>query len=86
MAKSDFAILNKEKEAILIVEYDGEQHFKPIEYFGGEEKLKETKYRDSVKDKYCKENNIPFLRFNYKQSENDIEDLLLKQLKKMELI
>ena len=33
-----------------------------------------------------KENNIPFLRFNYKQSENDIEDLLLKQLKKLKLI
>ena len=33
-----------------------------------------------------KENNIPFLRFNYKQSENDIKDLLLKQLKKLKLI
>ena len=56
------------------------------DYFGGEEALKDTQYRDSVKDEYCKDNNIPFLRFNYKQSENDIEYLLLKQLKKMELI
>ena len=84
--RSDFAILNKEKEPILIIEYDGEQHFNPIKIFGGEEKLKATKYRDSIKDEYCKENNIPFLRFNYKQSENDITDLLLKQLKKMKLI
>ena len=84
--KSDFAILNKENKPILILEYDGEQHFKPIEYFGGEEKLKATQYRDYLKDEYCKENNISFLRFNYKQSETDITDLLLKQLKKMKLI
>ena len=81
--KSDFAILNKEKEPILIIEYDGEQHFKSVKIFGGEESLKATQYRDSIKDEYCKDNNIPFLKFNYKQSENDIEDLLLKQLKKM---
>ena len=84
--KSDFAILNKDSEPILILEYDGEQHFKPVEIFGGEKSLKATQYRDYVKNEYCKENNIPFLRFNYKQSENDITDLLLKQLKKMKLI
>ena len=84
--KSDFAILNKENKPILILEYDGEQHFKPVKIFGGEKKLKATQYRDYVKNEYCKENNIPFLRFNYKQSENDITDLLLKQIKKMKLI
>ena len=84
--KSDFVILNKEKEPILILEYDGIQHFKVIDIFGGKEALKSTQYRDSVKDEYCKENNIPFIRFNYKQSENDITNLLLKQLKKMKLI
>ena len=84
--KSDFAILNKENKALLILEYDGEQHFKPVKIFGGEEKLKATQYRDYVKNEYCKENNISFIRFNYKQSENDITDLLLKQLKRMKLI
>ena len=84
--RSDFAILDKDKKTLFIIEYDGKQHFKAIDYFGGEEALKNTQYRDSLKDKYCKANNIPFLRFNYKQSENDIKDLLLKQLKKMKLI
>ena len=84
--RSDFAILDKDLKTLFIIEYDGKQHFKAIDYFGGEEALKNTQYRDSLKDKYCKANNIPFLRFNYKQSENDIKDLLLKQLKKIKLI
>ena len=84
--RSDFAILDKDKKTLFIIEYDGVQHFKPIDYFGGDATLQATQYRDSIKDEYCKENNIPFIRFNYKQSENDITDLLLKQLKKMKLI
>ena len=84
--RSDFAILDKDKKTLFIIEYDGKQHFKATDYFGGEEALKNTQYRDSLKDEYCKANNIPFLRFNYKQSENDIKDLLLKQLNKIKLI
>ena len=84
--RSDFAILDKDKKTLLIIEYDGVQHFKPIEYFGGEEALKDTQYRDSIKDEYCKENNIPFIRFNYKQSEDYIIKVLLKQLKKLKVI
>ena len=84
--RSDFAILDKDKKTLFIIEYDGVQHFKPIDYFGGDATLQAAQYRDSIKDEYCKENNIPFIRFNYKQSENDIKDLLLKQLKKMKLI
>ena len=78
--RSDFAILNKENKPILILEYDGEQHFKPVEIFGGEKSLKSTQYRDSVKDKYCKENNIPFCRFSYAQSELEITKIILRFL------
>jgi len=47
------------------IEYDGEQHFIPIEFFGGEESLISTKERDILKMKYCKENNIFILRISY---------------------
>ena len=81
--RSDFAILNKENKPLLILEYDGEQHFKPVEIFGGEKSLKATQYRDSVKDKYCKENNIPFCRFSYAQSELEITKIILNKVKEL---
>lgn len=48
------------------IEYDGIQHFYPIEYFGGEKALQETQKRDNIKNKYCRDNNIKIIRFSYK--------------------
>jgi hypothetical protein len=47
------------------LEYDGIQHFIPIEFFGGEIGFKKTKIRDGLKDNYCKENNIKLYRISY---------------------
>ena len=51
---------------MILIEFDGPQHFEPIDFFGGEEGLKETKIRDQIKNEYCKKNNIPLLRISYK--------------------
>jgi len=59
----------------LCIEFDGIQHFKSIEYFGGEKVLKETQKRDLIKNNYCKENNIKLLRIKYNEN-------ILKKLKK----
>ena len=56
------------------IEYDGKQHFQPIEFFGGEESYKTLQYHDLIKNKYCEENNIPLLRIPY--YENNIETQL----------
>ena len=58
----DFAIFDSYDNLLSLIEYDGEQHFKSMEYFGGEESFKKTIKRDEIKDKYCKKNNIPLLR------------------------
>lgn len=50
------------------IEYDGEQHFKPIDCFGGEEKLKKTQNNDNIKTQYCKNNGINLLRIKYDQN------------------
>lgn len=49
----------------LCIEYDGIQHFEPFKHFGGTKRLKLYKLRDSIKDKYCKKNNIKLLRIKY---------------------
>lgn len=49
----------------LLIEYDGEQHFKPIEFFGGKQKFEEQQKRDNFKNNYCLINNIRLIRIPY---------------------
>lgn len=63
----DFAVINN-GEVKALIEYDGEQHHKVIEFFGGEEKLKERTERDKLKDEYAKRNNIRLVRIRNKQT------------------
>ena len=48
-----------------LIEFDGEQHTKAIDYFGGEEGLQKTQQRDKIKNEYCKSHNIPLIRIPY---------------------
>jgi len=49
----------------ICIEYDGIQHFEPIEFFGGKETLEYNKKIDSIKNEYCKINNILLIRIKY---------------------
>jgi len=49
----------------LCVEYDGEQHFKSIKYWGDEDGLKKRQKHDQIKTQYCNDNNIELLRIRY---------------------
>lgn len=49
------------------IEYDGEQHFTPVEKFGGMESFTYITNNDEIKNKFCKENNITLLRISYKE-------------------
>lgn len=62
----DFGIF-KDKELILLIEFDGEQHFEPFKYFGGDDNLILTQKRDNIKNDYCQEHNIKLLRIKYNQ-------------------
>jgi hypothetical protein len=54
------------------IEYDGEQHFKSVPGWGGEENLYNVQFRDLLKDEYCITNNIPLLRLSYKNCGDDV--------------
>lgn len=40
------------------IEYHGEQHFQPVDFFGGKETFEKTKRRDELKKRKCKQNNL----------------------------
>lgn len=68
----DFYLSNKNT----VIEYDGQQHFKSIEYFGGENEFENTKIRDTIKNEYCAKNKIKILRIPYWEFDN-IEQILI---------
>ena len=64
------------------IEYDGIQHFEIIEFFGGLDKFIDTKIRDTIKNEYCKKNNIKLIRISYLEVDN-IEEVLNKEINKL---
>ena len=48
-----------------VIEYNGKQHYEPIEYFGGENSFKIQQLHDEIKKDYCENNNIRFLSIPY---------------------
>jgi hypothetical protein len=51
------------KEINLAIEYQGEQHFTPIEAFGGQEALTQVTLRDRKKKEICQQRGINILYF-----------------------
>lgn len=43
------------------IEFQGRQHFEPVDYFGGEEIFKDLILRDEIKSNYCKNNYIELI-------------------------
>lgn len=49
----------------LFIEYDGIQHYEPVEYFGGVDNFNIVKKNDIIKEKWCNDNNYNLLRISY---------------------
>lgn len=49
----------------LCIEYDGEQHFRCSEHWGGDKSLKQTQHNDKIKNTYCADHDINLLRIKY---------------------
>ena len=47
------------------IEYQGEQHYEAIKYFGGEKEFKEIQLRDKIKKQWCQNNNIKLIEIPY---------------------
>lgn len=71
----DFYIEHKDKR--VAIEYDGEQHFKALDHFGGVAKFEKTKVNDEIKNQYCLLNNIQLVRVDYTMSKQVVEEKVL---------
>lgn len=64
----------------LVIEYDGEQHYRPVKFAGindGGEIVRylKTLRRDAIKNRYCSDNNIRLVRIPYTDY-NEIDNIL----------
>jgi hypothetical protein len=64
--KFDFYLPNHN----ICIEFDGEQHYKAISFFGGVTSQEALKKRDKIKNEFCKQNNINLIRIPYYELNN----------------
>lgn len=64
----------------ICIEFDGIQHFKPIEYFGGIAEFIKQKKRDKIKDDFCKLNGLYLIRIPYFFDDEKIIEILKKEV------
>ena len=65
----------------LCIEYDGIQHYEPVQYFGGDDALKKRKHNDSIKTNYCLSNKIGLIRIKYNQDVVQELDIIIYNTK-----
>lgn len=75
------------KELGIGLEYNGEQHYKYIPYFHkNKEAFLNQKYRDELKRRMCKDNNIILIEVPYSVKHNNLEMYIVGELRKYNLV
>lgn len=64
-------------ELNIAIEYQGQQHYRPIDYFGGQEAFEQNQIRDKLKADKCKENNCTLIYVH----EGYLLDTIVRQVK-----
>jgi hypothetical protein len=77
LLRFDFAILNNKNNVIMLVEYQGEQHYIDCGSFGSYQR----KYSDKMKRDYCKLNKISLYEIRF---DDDLEYVLYDLLNEIE--
>ena len=76
LLRFDFAILNSDNNVVMLVEYQGEQHYIDCGEFG----LYQRKYSDKLKYNYCKDNNLLLYEIRF---DDDLERVFYDLLNKI---
>lgn len=76
LLRFDFC-LKQDGQIVGLLEYNGKQHYEPIEFFGGTENFIEQQKRDNLKLEYSKNNQIPLFIIKYNENiEEKLEEIL----------
>lgn len=67
-------------ELNVCIEYDGIQHFRPVEFFGGQTAFEECRKNDAIKNKFCETSQIILLRIRYDQDIFQVLDEFFKTI------
>lgn len=72
----DFALFQNNRVRLLI-ELDGLQHYKVIDYFGGNKKYEQIRANDELKNRWAEQNGIDLIRIDVSCCKTDISFLKL---------
>lgn len=75
----DFVV--KVGDVYQIIEYNGKQHYVPIEYFGGQLRFEKQQERDKLLRIHCKEKGIKLHEIPYTWSDSEVIQYLTNNLK-----
>ena len=64
-----------------VIEYNGIQHYKAIDFFGGEERFEQQKLIDAIKKDWCYKNNIIFVEIPYEDYKKIDFNYLINKIK-----
>ena len=67
-------------EQNLLIEYDGEQHFRPVAHFNGDVGFQKTQTRDRLKNEYAEKHGIRLIRIPYWLTNQQIQNVLEEAL------
>tara|TARA_Y100000590_G_scaffold211108_1_gene239193 strand:+ start:2315 stop:3469 length:1155 start_codon:yes stop_codon:yes gene_type:complete len=68
------------EEINVAIEYQGAQHYKPVDFFGGEEAFKKNVERDKRKNRLCKLNGINLIYVNEGYNIDDVYNEVSKYI------
>lgn len=80
LLKFDFAIYDIDGNIKCLIECQGEQHYRPVEEFGGEYAFNEQVKNDELKRKYVNEHNIRLIEIPYNTCKTyEKEEIFLRE-------
>lgn len=69
----DFGIYDEEQHIIGVIEYQGQQHYRETEIFGGKKDFEIRRKHDLIKKQFCIDNKINFLEIKYNEESKMIQ-------------